>query len=57
MCITYPIGLIPFPVAVSFASPALSSDCLCHDNVRYVKKKKKKKKKKTDFRKLADFEK
>ena len=51
MCITIPIGLIPFPVGVSVASPALSSDRLCHDNVGYIKKKK------NDFRKLADFEK
>ena len=37
LCITSPIGLIQFPVGVSVASPALSSDRLCHDNVGYVK--------------------
>ena len=63
MFITSPIGLIPFPVGVSVASPALRSDRLCHDNVGYVKTKQNKKQtnkqtnKTPDFRKLADFEK
>ena len=37
MYIASPIGLIPFPIGVSVATPALAVTRLCHDNMGYVR--------------------